>query len=59
MTMNLRYWKTPIGITLLAIVAVALRPSEAFGVFPLWLVCMIGWMAWSMVSGLYPWSMRI
>ena len=53
------YWKTPAGVTAAFAGLAALSPGNVISLFPIWMLFMLAWMAWSIVSGLYPWSIRM
>jgi hypothetical protein len=51
------YWKTPATATaIFGTLAVAL-PRARPALVSMWLVLLIAWTIWSLVSGAYPWSM--
>jgi hypothetical protein len=54
-----RYFKFPAAVTTVLAVLGAAVPDAAGSLVPLWLVLMVVWMAFSIVSGAYPWSMRM
>lgn len=55
---TLWWFKTPISVTIGALVLVLATSATASGVLPFWLTIVVAWMAFSIASGAYPWSMR-
>ena len=55
---TLWWFKTPISVTIGALVFVLGTSATAASVFPFWLAIVVVWMALSIASGAYPWSMR-
>jgi len=47
-----------IAVTIGALVLLLATSATAGSVFPFWLAIVVAWMAFSIVSGAYPWSMR-
>lgn len=50
-------FKTPIAIFVLT--SIAIVHYRDIGLLPFGLLAVTAWMAWSLASGLYPWSMRL
>jgi hypothetical protein len=51
------YYKTPaVATAIFATLGVAL-PRARPALVSMWLVVLIAWTVWSLVSGVYPWSM--
>jgi hypothetical protein len=51
------YYKTPAAVTAVLAAIAAKQPDLAPSLLPAWLVVLIAWTVWSLVSGVYPWSM--
>lgn len=48
----------PVCVTILAAVSFAMGWISLLDLPMVWFVPIVGWIAWSTASGLYPWSMR-
>lgn len=53
------YFKFPAGVIAIVAGAAGIGALHPFDAFSLAFVLLVLWLAWSMASGLYPWSMRL
>ena len=56
---TLWWFKTPIAVTLGTGVLAAATPTGLPSLLPVWTLIVVAWMGFSIVSGAYPWSMRL
>lgn len=55
---TIRLFTIPIGAAIVATGLVVVGESTVWDAYGIFILVFVVWMAWSIVSGLYPWSMR-